>query len=150
LIDARNKETKMRCGINQVIVAIVVASLFGGCDSYEANEDQIIITNLDPPYADVPIPDNFTIINPAASGRYAEYLYQSTYKLKPVVNFFNEQLPPLGWVAQGKTQSAGQALLKYKKGNDMLQISISSADTTIHTNTSIRISPVANGAATQG
>jgi hypothetical protein len=130
-----------------LLIATVCAALLGGCKS---SESPIFFTNLNPPYPDVPIPASFTLTGPAANGRYAECLYQSTDALQPVMDFFNKQLPPLGWVPQPQSQSAGRALLRYTKGGDMLQIDISSG-TMIRTNISLRISPApSGGAATQG
>jgi hypothetical protein len=55
--------------------------------------------------------------------------YKTTTPLKDVTPFYQEELPSLGWKAEGKPGTMDPAaLLKYKKGNQTMTMIISAGD----------------------
>jgi len=130
--------------------AMPACSLFNGGSAHDSNTP--LITAPNSPIADVPVPAGFSLIKnastskviPSSNVRFVDHQYSGSDDYLPVVRFYRDQLPALGWTLVDQTQSRTEIQLHFTKSNEDCYITVKSG--TLHTHIRIRIDPIGRNA----
>ncbi len=93
-----------------------------------------LVAQSRPPVADLPIPVGFAIVESvsrsyeSAGARFVDHTYQARADKFEVERFVREQLPGKGWTLRGSQMVRGTFFLKYEKGNEFLDVTITGED----------------------
>ena len=123
-------------------------SIFGGGSSHDSGA--MLITAPNPPIADVPVPAGFSLVKDKSTSKWStpsnmrivDHDYSGNEDYLPVIRFYRDQLPPLGWQLVDQTQSGPETTLQFTKGNEVCSVTVRSRALTHNAHIRIRIDPV--------
>jgi hypothetical protein len=126
-------------------------SLFGG-GGHDSGLPLIAAPN--PPIADVPVPAGFSLVKEKSTSkvtapanlRIVDHLYSGNEDYLPVIRFYRDQLPPLGWQLVDQTQNGPETTLHFTKGNEDCRVTVSAPTLTLNAHIRIKIDPIAQNA----
>ena len=139
-----NEQLIRLCMIGAVVAALAAA----GCQSTSGSssaepqtsaDGQIAVTRADlipsarPPIPDLPIPWNFKLLEPVSrnyethGARFVDHSYQGRAEKDLVERFVRIQMPMKGWTFRSARMVRGTHVLRYEKGSEECDVTISSS-----------------------